>query len=265
MQVVTEKNARVTNDALSPTGIWDKWTNYFGDLWKLTDGPQAFLVEKRPSTEALEDGEAIMSKPHFHRARQYQLVIEADRARIGKHPTPAYSFHYTDPGSPYGPIVAGEGGISFFTLRPQSDIGTYWMPAESEKMRGHAGRNVVCEIEQRPLPSAGVETETLVDRHEDGLAAFQLRLGPNEHALAPDPKGSGGQYLYVIEGWLAHRDERIGARCLVWVSHEDEPARLAAGPEGADVLVMQFPLPMPDQETIDFSELAPVFVEANNA
>jgi hypothetical protein len=56
-------------------------------------------------------------KPHFHSVDQYQVVVRGV-ARSGKHPMCSGDFHYADAYTSYGPIVAGEGGLAFFTLRP---------------------------------------------------------------------------------------------------------------------------------------------------
>jgi hypothetical protein len=59
--------------------------------------------------------------------------------------------------------------------------------------------------------------------------------------VAPDPAGSGGQYIIVSEGCLVHRDMDFPSLSVLFVT-EDEPAlRVAAGAEGLDLLVLQFP------------------------
>src|SRR5262249_9182093 len=152
------------------------------------EGPQGFMVEKDVESEgALENGEVLVTPAHFHRIRQFQLVVRGKAARIGKNATPAFSFHYIDPSSPYGPLFAGGDGISCFTLRPKPDRGAYFVAKEGEKLRGRAGRNVVVSVEPKPLPGAGVERDTLIEPHEDSLAAYRLRLAPNEAATGPDP------------------------------------------------------------------------------
>src|SRR5271154_5227169 len=76
------------------------------DLGDSTDveGPEAFEIDYTAGP-----GGTVIA-PHFHHVRQFQVVIEGDGARIGKHSVPPITFHYTDPDSPYGPIVPGAGG-----------------------------------------------------------------------------------------------------------------------------------------------------------
>ena len=69
--------------------------------------PMAFLVEKDPHA---------VVKPHFHQAHQYQVVVQGG-GRLGTHDVGSVAVHYTDAWSAYGPIVAQDDGISWFTLR----------------------------------------------------------------------------------------------------------------------------------------------------
>ncbi len=77
--------------------------------------PMAFLVEKDPHA---------VVKPHFHQANQYQVVVRGG-GRLGTHDVGSVAVHYTEAWSAYGPIVAGEDGIAWFTLR------NAWDPAHA--------------------------------------------------------------------------------------------------------------------------------------
>ena len=63
--------------------------------------PMAFLVEKGPGA---------VTRPHFHQADQFQVVV-AGRGMLGDHELRDGAVHYTDAYSAYGPIVAGKPGI----------------------------------------------------------------------------------------------------------------------------------------------------------
>ena len=75
--------------------------------------PMAFLVEKEPHA---------VTKPHFHEADQNQVIVQGG-GRLGTHGVGTVAVHYTDAWSAYGPIVAAEEGISWFTLRNTWDSG----------------------------------------------------------------------------------------------------------------------------------------------
>ena len=69
--------------------------------------PVAFLVEK--------DAGAVV-KVHLNSADQYQVVIQGGGS-LGKHEIGTVAVHYTDAYSAYGPIIANDRGVSWFTLR----------------------------------------------------------------------------------------------------------------------------------------------------
>ena len=81
--------------------------------------PMAFLVEKDP---------AAVVHPHFHSADQYQVIVQG-AGRLGVHDVASVAVHYTDSYSAYGPIVAADEGVSWFTLRNAWDPGARYMPA----------------------------------------------------------------------------------------------------------------------------------------
>src|SRR5215469_6344643 len=110
--------------------------------------PMAFLVEKEPHA---------VVKPHFHQADQYQVVVQGG-GRLGTHVVGTVAVHYTDAWSAYGPIIAADDGISWFTLRNAWDPGARYMPAAREQLRGARARNFQHrESTAPPMPAASAE------------------------------------------------------------------------------------------------------------
>jgi hypothetical protein len=192
-------------------------------------GPQAFLVE----VDA--DGDVI--RPHFHPTRQFQIVAKGG-GRIGKRPVEPFAFHYVDPLTPYGPIVQNDEGIWFFTLRADHTAETGWMPEDRDEIE-NPGRNLVATV---PQDDAELGLKELIDREDDGLAAYNLRIAPGETADGPPPTGSGGQYYIVTSGSIVHEGREYGPLSLAFVSADDKPPRLTAGDDGAAILINQFPV-----------------------
>src|SRR6056297_1868691 len=73
--------------------------------------PQGFLVEQPPEAITL---------PHFHEANQFQVFVEG-RGRMGRHAAEPLTIQYANAHTPYGPIVASETGVKYFTLRQRWD------------------------------------------------------------------------------------------------------------------------------------------------
>src|ERR1700739_2378026 len=107
--------------------------------------PMAFLVEK-------ESGAVV--RPHFHQADQFQVVVQGG-GRLGRHDIGTVAVHYTDAWSAYGPIVAADEGISWFTLRNAWDSGARYMPAAREQLRQARMQNFQHrEATSPPAPAA---------------------------------------------------------------------------------------------------------------
>jgi hypothetical protein len=157
---------------------------------------------------------------------------------------PPISFHFADISTPYGPItpVDEKAGIDFFTLRPRRRPGVWYMPGSKQEMTGRAGRNIAINVDPQPAPAGGVETAMLIEQHDDGLAAFRVRLAPGESATGPTTVGTGGQYYLVMDGALERDGVSLPPNSLLFVEPEEDAPDLLAGSAGADVLVMQFPV-----------------------
>src|SRR4051794_16771621 len=106
--------------------------------------PMAFLVEKGPGA---------VTRPHFHQADQFQVVV-AGRGMLGDHEFSDGAEHYTDAYSAYGPIVTGKSGIWWFTLRNRWDPGARYMPAEREVLHVARNRYQHWELTTEAVPAA---------------------------------------------------------------------------------------------------------------
>jgi hypothetical protein len=207
--------------------------------------PQVLLVEQSPRAELL---------PHYHASDQFQIFIEGE-GRLGKHELRPVSIHYTNSYTGYGPIVADQGGIQYYVLRPSFDVlgfGQYLhKPDLREKLRTHTGRKKVCMAD---IDVASVEdlksldrarTKRVIDVERDdpdrGLFADVLELGPNVSYTAPDPDLGGGQVILVLQGALVHDGNEIGVRSALAVTHDEEPVTFSAGAGGLQALILQYP------------------------
>jgi hypothetical protein len=206
-------------------------TNHF-DETQDESGPQAYLVEVEPGTDPI-------IRPHFHPRRQFQVVVRGSGS-VGKHSVGPGSVHYTDPNSPYGPIVSNSEGLAYFTLRARGTGDTHWMPGSKDKMGGRAGRNIVGQ----PRRKDDAAIAAILEPTEDGLAGYSIHLRAGQEEVAPSPEGSGGQFHIVLEGSLRVNDTELPSESVVWVGPGEDAIHLTAGKEGAVVLTMQFPVPM---------------------
>ncbi len=205
--------------------------------------PMAFLVEKDPHA---------VVKPHFHQADQYQVVVQGG-GRLGTHDVGTVAVHYTDAWSAYGPIVAADEGISWFTLRNAWDPGARYMPGAREQLRAARVQNFQHrEATAPPMPVAPADELARTDRTTclpvieqtaDGLATWRYRLPAGASVSGPDPRKGGGQFWIVLSGSLsAGGPVFLPPNSCVFVAPEDAALTTVAGDGGAEALCLQFPV-----------------------
>ncbi|HUB45236.1 MAG TPA: hypothetical protein VMB73_09645 [Acetobacteraceae bacterium] len=202
--------------------------------------PMAFLVEK-------ESGAVV--RPHFHQADQFQVVVQGG-GRLGRHDIGTVAVHYTDAWSAYGPIVAAEEGVSWFTLRNTWDPGAKYMPGARPELRAARARHQHRESTSPPmaawstaelgrLGSVDYVTEMATP---DGMASWRFRLPGDSAATGPDPGNGSGQFWLVLAGnACCDGSSLLPEDSCVFVGPEDRALAVSAGPEGAELLCVQFP------------------------
>ena len=121
-------------------------TDVIGSLADPARQPQAFLVEQDPNWTL---------RTHFHLQFQFQVVV-AGSGTLGRHPLAPYTVHYTTPESGYGPIVSGDEGLSYFTIREVGGRGAHFLPESREEMQAGLAKAQVTSSRAAPLPAAGL-------------------------------------------------------------------------------------------------------------
>jgi hypothetical protein len=198
--------------------------------------PQGFLVEQPPGS---------VTKPHFHEVNQFQVFVGGE-GRLGKRTAGPLTVQYAGAHSPYGPIVAGDGGVTYFTLRAAWDPGAKYMPQSRERLKRGRQRQTLGRPVSPSDPAAlralaMPETETLIAREDDGMAAWLMRLGAGAEAAIPDPADGGGQYHVVVGGALRRDDARMGVLSCLFATPDEPRYAVRAGEAGLEMLVLQFP------------------------
>jgi hypothetical protein len=198
--------------------------------------PVAFRVEQDPGTVA---------DPHFHQANQFQVFVDGD-GFLGKRPVRALTVQFAAAYTPYGPIVAGERGVAYLTLRNGWDPGALYMPGARDRLKAFERKPRAAygatEIGVPP-PVAGtdVDRETLIAPEADGLGAWCYRVPPNGTFTGPDPSASGGQYWVCFGGADTNAETPMQTLSCLFLSPDEPARRTTAGPNGLVMLVMQFP------------------------
>jgi hypothetical protein len=245
MRAVACTEARIKHVAVE--GGMGERHGYIGEPGQLDDAAQAFLVVRPFAGARIE--------PHFHDVDQFQVIVQGD-GRIGKKAVRPVTFQYADAYTPYGPIVANDHGLSFFTLRNIASGGFWAMPGHRHVMPGRAGRNIEGVFElSRDLPAAGESVrETLMTPQPDGVLAAGFRLGAGAACTGLDIDGKGQFYL-VCTGAIIVDGKVLAKNSVVRIEPDDSALALQATDEGAQVLGLQFAGPS-DRPGTDPGKLA---------
>jgi hypothetical protein len=198
--------------------------------------PQAFLVIQPPGA---------VTPAHFHEPNQFQVFVEGG-GRIGAHPTTPLTVQYANGHTPYGPIVASDAGIQYFTLRQRWDPGAKYLPASRDMLTAGGQRARVkggldTGSDQDRASRVNDTIETVLAAEPDGLAAWLYRLGPDRARTLPEPSTGGGQYLVVVGGGMRVEDRTFERHGVLFVSPDEPAYRTVAASGGLDLLVLQFP------------------------
>ena len=144
--------------------------------------PQGFLVEQPPGAVTL---------PHFHETNQFQVVV-GGAGHFGKQAAMPLSLQYANAHTPYGPIISGDEGIVYFTLRAKWDPGAKYMPASRDKLiKGNQRSKLISGIEVGPASALagrpGVLAETVITPEAWPPGCFEWARAPYSKTRIPEP------------------------------------------------------------------------------
>ncbi|HEV8023091.1 MAG TPA: ABC transporter substrate-binding protein [Candidatus Lustribacter sp.] len=239
---------RVRHPAFPAAGVPGLWiTSYLGrDATSPKENPPspdalfpcAFLIEHDPG---------VAGPAHFHEANEFQVVV-AGGGRFGKEPIAPLTVHFAAAYSPYGPIVADERGLSYMTLRDTYSDGAQMMPANRERLKaaGVKPRQSVAHSAAAG-PSAlralaAPERTPVLAPAPDGMAAWSYRVPPGGSVTGDVTDGGGGQFWLVTGGAQADGNALLPPHSCTFVSADAGPFHVQAGPDGLEILALQFPV-----------------------
>ena len=203
--------------------------------------PQAYLIEQ-PQDSVVQ--------AHFHDTNQYQVFVYGGEA-FGKKPVNGLMVHYAKAHTPYGPIVAGPKGAYYMTLRNNWDSGAKVMPENRDKLRRIERVHRMAEDIDIPnadaLRHVDIRVTELIPLEVDGLGTCQFDIGPGRECAVAMASPGAGAYALVIAGSVIFDGVEYEPHSLIYRGGDEEPLKVAAGGDGASVLLLQFP-PEPDGE-----------------
>jgi hypothetical protein len=184
--------------------------------------------------------------PHFHTVNQFQVVTSGGGS-IGRRSVSSITVHFTAPHTPYGPIRADGGGLTYVVLRDAVDEGAAWMPQSSSKLNRAIKRRHAISEPIPPSPAGylaglvAIVVRAMIPAEDDGLEAAVLSLPPGASEVCRDPRSGGGQFLLVTAGHVVHEGCTLETGSCIHVGENETQFSVAADDGGAEVLFMQFP------------------------
>lgn len=226
----------------------ETWRSDFTE--RKAEVPQLLLVEQQiPGSQIL---------PHFHGIDQFQIFMDGE-GNLGRHKIGPVSIHYTNAWTGYGPIVAGEKGMSYYVMRPGFDVlGSQYLhvPESRQYLKRGSKRFLLADnIEPRSADAlraqSGTEVESVIEVPQGdadaGVFARLVSMGPNSSFTGSDPGLGGGQVFLVLQGSLMHAGKELGLRGAIAITREEPAVTVTAGTGGVQILYLQYALRKMDQ------------------
>jgi len=201
------------------------------DAWGLA--PHAFLIEQAPG---------VVTRTHFHVNSQFQVFING-AGQLGRRDVKPFVVQYVGPHTGYGPIVAGDEGIWYITLRPSApSFGALYLPDDRDAMDMRVPK---VNVTSQPIPPGAVSTSqpvmSFLAPQSDGLAAWMVHVPAGEVRPAPLHDGGLGRFYLVAQGEMIVDGEQLAPFSLAWQSGAEGLREIRAGGKDLSVMILQFP------------------------
>jgi hypothetical protein len=192
--------------------------------------PHAFFVHQDPN---------VVLDRHYHDAAEFQVVVGGS-GRLGTHAVRPLSVHYASYQAVYGPLAAGEFGLDYVTCRAVYQRGLFRFPDERRRMTpGRRDQYIGEVLPGDPRSLTGISIDPVIDPLGDGLAVWMMRIPPGARSKAPIHPGGAGRFLLLTAGGATVESAILDELSVGWIGNGE--ATVAAGPEGAELVVLQLP------------------------
>ncbi len=150
--------------------------------------------------------------------------------------------HYTHRYTGYGPIVAGDDGISYVTLRENSDAANKAKSLPESLPLLQPGPRVTLSGAARPSPAkiASASCEVVIEPRPEGQAAWLVRVPAGQSVPAPAGAHEAGQFRLVFRGALKTPETTLPRLGCAFLSGAESRSKIEAGDEDLELVVVQF-------------------------
>jgi hypothetical protein len=197
--------------------------------------PTVFLAEQPPNCELL---------PHFHRQNQFQLFVHGSGS-LGPHRVDPVTIHYAGAYTGYGPLVAENDGLKYFTIRSVFDTGLIAAnEARTKMVRGPKRHESVSLGAPWPEDKLATLQESCASWRiapKDGLAAQHVRLAPGDTLVLEGIPASDGQFVFVLSGEALSGQGTLRPWESLFATADEHGVTLQARTRGAELVCLHMP------------------------
>jgi hypothetical protein len=137
----------------------------------------------------------------------------------------------------YGPIVAGDQGVQYLTVRVQGDPGPQYMPESRLARKRVHGRHITRTVS----PTAADPVVEVERPHPDGLAVYLVNTEAGSEAVLPDVNNVDGLHMFVLSGALERGGVRLPRLSNIFLEAVETAPVGLGGPDGVSLLLLYFP------------------------
>jgi len=211
--------------------------DYFEKHDNLELCPQSYLIKQLPK---------VTNPLHFHTQNQFQVFIEGSGS-FGRYPIHPYVVHYAGAYTGYGPIVAGDEGLQYLTLRSSRDLGAKFLPEQMANFkRGPKHHYTSPELipdDLSVLNQLGEVSFTWI--HHD--AQSQLGVGvlkiPKHHVhTLVVPHDIAGVFLVIMQGSIFANQQSLHKNENLYLRADEGMYHIETNQEAVQILFLQMPL-----------------------
>lgn len=198
-----------------------------------------------PTVTLAEQPPHSVLEPHFHRRNQFQL-FPWPGGKFGREDIEPFLIHYAGAYTGYGPIVAGDEPLRYFTIRAAYDNGLIPSSQARERMPRGPKRQETCHY--HPWPAGDLTSKISTPQREtllpfsEGLGVEVVRLPAGGTLQTSTIEDSAGQYVFVTTGTVQIKStgHQLGQHESAYAP-KNESAQITAGTMGAEVLLLHMP------------------------
>jgi hypothetical protein len=126
------------------------------------------------------------------------------------------------------------------------DAGAGYLPEQRSEMKDLPRRHVMgtpigCLDDDARNALTHMREHQAIGLQQDGLLAMVYQAPAHHRIAGCDPSLGRGQFIYIAAGAAIFNEHMHKAGTAIFISATEPMAVFTAGPQGAEILLMQFP------------------------